>query len=466
LLADQIPSCSAHKFFIEFYIFANVAPLHITTKMKRFLLIFSAMLIVAVLNAQMYTPIDTSNLDQRKKESAAYLLNAKKYLSDNLKQFSGGERSFIKKQCEKRNKIINEKILKGECVFDARFDSLLNALVDRIVAANPSIPTGMRFYVTRDLSLNGSSLGNGSFMLNIGSFYYLQNEDQLASLLAHEIGHLCLKHTEYDILELYTQEHSDDLGEVVDGINRQKYNKGDIATSKLKELLYQNGAKDKKQELESDSIGYVYYRNAKFRSSEFVHSLKLLAEYDTLRPKGLDSTVYKTVFNLPNQPFKKEWMKMEDFSSYDYTKYKERFNEDSIEAHPETMVRIERLRLLFPEVKDFEKSEPTNRFLQLQKIAEMEQFPSLYIKEKYGIGLYLCLLKLQNHPDDKYTKKWLGEFLFGLAKARKEYTLNRYLDRINPKDQSESYRQFISFMWNLTLSELQNTADYYTKKEL
>ena len=60
-------------------------------------------------------------------------------------------------------------------------------------------------------------------------------------------------------------------------------------------------------------------------------------------------------------------------------------------------------------------------------------------------------------------KKLLGEGFKKIYQARKEYKLNRYLDRIDPKNQSESYIQFLSFMWNLSLEEIKNIADFYDK---
>jgi hypothetical protein len=48
--------------------------------------------------------------------------------------------------------------------------------------------------------------------------------------------------------------------------------------------------------------------------------------------------------------------------------------------------------------------------------------------------------------------------------ARKEYKLNRYLDAIDPKEHSESYIQFLSFMWNLELEEINQIATHYSTK--
>jgi hypothetical protein len=75
------------------------------------------------------------------------------------------------------------------------------------------------------------------------------------------------------------------------------------------------------------------------------------------------------------------------------------------------------------------------------------------------------LLNLQNNEEEAHHKLWLGKIFQKVWDARKNYTLNRYLDRIDPKNHSESYQQFLSFMWNLKLEELKNIADFYQKSE-
>jgi hypothetical protein len=64
---------------------------------------------------------------------------------------------------------------------------------------------------------------------------------------------------------------------------------------------------------------------------------------------------------------------------------------------------------------------------------------------------------------EAYYKKWLGYCFSKIYEGRKNYKLNRYLDRIDPKEQSESYQQYLSFVWNLRLNEIKEIADFYSK---
>lgn len=298
----------------------------------------------------------------------------------------------------------------------------------------------------------------------MGTFYFLRNEDQLASVISHEIGHFVLKHSIQDKLNDYAFNKSSDLRDDVSNIKKEKYNKGDKAYNKLKEILYQNGKLSKKQVFEADSIGYVLYRNTKYNKYDYLTSLRLMEIYDTIRPIGVKIDTYRNLFNLPNLPFNEAWLKKEDFSGYDYSKYKDRYNEDSISSHPEIDIRIANLRRIFPDIEKEETPQASVQFLDLQKLAQNELTYCFQFNEEYGFGVYLCLLYLQEKPTDQFYINRLGSFMDKIYKARKEYTLNRYLERMDPKNQSESYQQFLSFMWNLNPKELKIFADYYTKK--
>ncbi|MGL6038581.1 MAG: hypothetical protein ACRC0E_06810 [Soonwooa sp.] len=61
---------------------------------------------------------------------------------------------------------------------------------------------------------------------------------------------------------------------------------------------------------------------------------------------------------------------------------------------------------------------------------------------------------LQDNLDDKAAKYYLVLLFNKIYDVRKTYTLNRYLDKIEPHKQSLSSQQFLSFMWNLNLDEI------------
>ena len=433
--------------------------------MKKFFTIILITGCIQNMLAQAYIPLDSTTVEFRKQESQKFLSNEKMFYKELSSEYKSGERSAIKKRYESINKAFNEDILKGQFVFQGGFEKLVDSIVHIITTQNPEIPAGFKFYVSRNLPLNASSFGNKNFEINMGSFWFLQNEDQLAAIISHEIGHYLLKHTIKNILHRYSLNNSVDVKDQIIAIKNQKNNQGAKAYNKLKDLLYEDGRQNKRQEFEADSLGYEIYKKSGFNKVEYLNDLRLSEMYDTIRPLGLKVQTYKKVFTLPQLPFNDNWLKKEDFSNYDYSKFKERYNEDSINSHPETDERIAALKRIFPELqKPSDSQDGSPRFMALHKIAGYEQLPNLLFQEEYGVGVYFCLLGLQENEKDAFYSEWLGKFFGKVYDARKHYTLNRYQERIDPKNQSESYQQFLSFMWNLNLSEIKAISDFYTKK--
>ena len=432
--------------------------------MKRILFIGVILIVfLSGISAQIYVPIDTANLETRKTISTKHKEASKQYITYLKKTLTGSEKSYIVKEFDTDQKDFNKELLHGDYIFDNRFDLIVDSLVDILQKGNTEITDDLKFYISRNISLNASSLGDKTFVINLGSFYYFDNENEMAAIIAHEIGHLLLNH-KVETMKRHLQFDKTDAKADITVIRNEKYNRGTKALERYKSILYRNGSLNKKQEHEADSIGYVLYNRAKFKKADFLNAYNLMAEYDTIKPKGLMPETYRKVFDLPNQPFKEEWMKREDFSSYDYSKYKEKFDEDSLKSHPEIAERIAYLKTLFPELAQSENpTKPDSSFIKIQRIAHFERPASLDFNEEYGFGIYLCLTQLQKDSTDAYHRAWLGHFFRKVYDARKAYTLNRYLDRLEPKEQSESYQQFLSFMWNMNITELKTIADYYEK---
>lgn len=410
-----------------------------------------------------YTPIDTANLTVRQDESKKYLENNKKFMEQINSKYIGVEKRIIKSYFEDIHKEINEEILKGDFLFDNRFTKTINNIATEIKSRNSEITQSLTFYISKDITLNAASMGDDNFLVNMGVFSHLFNEDEVAAILSHEIAHLTLDHAIKDLQKDYERNKSETKKDVKE-LKKETSNRSEKAWEKIRKIAYDD-RKDKRQnELDADSLGYIYFKNTKYDQLAYIRTMRLFSEYDSIKPEGVEQSTYKKVFDLPNQPFNEKWLKMEDFNNYTYS-FQNKFNEDSLKSHPEMEERIARLKQNFPEL---EKANDTIKvsaeFSELQKIAIMEQPVYLMKEEEYGIGIYFCLLNLQSDEKDEYYKKWLGDFFIKMYDARKSYTANRYLEQINPTEQSESYQQFLSFMWNLRPNEMKNIADFYMKK--
>ncbi len=431
------------------------------------IIILVFLLVSISIGAQVYSPIDTADTDFRSELKLSYESIFDAYNSQLKSNYQGKKKNELLSAFKSFQEDFLEEIEEGIYVKGSKFHDLLEEILLEIRTKNPSLPSDLRILVSKHPNVNAYSMPDGTLVMNMGSFKFLENEDQIASIIAHEIAHHVLKHVLNSQIKQIDDDISGKYKSKIKSIKQIKVGQNSQAFQLMQNLLYEQGANQRMQENEADSLGFIYFQKTKYKNIEFVNAFKLLQRYDTLKPMGLPIDVYSKYFDLPEQNFKEKWLEMEDFSQYDYTKFIEKMNKDSIASHPEAVERIMALKTDFPILKETDSAQmPTEKFLELQNMAKWEEVPNLFFLKQYGMAIFVSLLRLEEGQDDKFYKYWLGKSFEKVYEARKQYRLNRYLDVVNPTDQSESYQQFLSFMWNLNLEELKNIADFYLQTEV
>ncbi|WP_428071190.1 M48 family metalloprotease [Chryseobacterium gambrini] len=428
--------------------------------------LISLLLIHFVITAfgQMYKPLDTADYAQRKEFLRNFAANTESLSKKSRSDYPGKTGNELSKIYKEFDKEFEKKVKEKDFAFNSVFDAKVKNLIERLRKNNSQIPQNLKILIAKDNTPNAYCFADGTFVINMGLFNWLNNDDQLAAVISHELGHKISEHTLKTFLSMIEQDKMDRM--VVQDIKSTKENRNQRAFDVMKNRIYRKGAENRKQEMQADSLGYVVFKNSDFKKTEYVNALKRLEDFDTISPRELKVETYKKYFNLPKQEFKDKWLKKEDFSLYNYNHFKEKLNKDSLKSHPEMVLRINNLKKVFPELKnDVPDEKPSDSYSTVEKIARMETLPNFYHSEDYGVGIYASLQFLQDNEEEKYYKNWLGKCFAKIYEARKNYNLNRYLDRVDPKNQSESYQQFLNFMWNLSLDEIKNIADYYQTTE-
>ncbi|WP_415325133.1 M48 family metallopeptidase [Chryseobacterium sp. MMS23-Vi53] len=432
--------------------------------MMKKLISFLFLYCFAVSFGQILKPIDTADYPQRKELIRAFNFNNEVFIRKVKAQYSGKTGSDLAKFYKEFGTDFEKQISNKDFILRSDYDVSVKSLIARLRKNNPQIPQDLKILIAKDNTPNAFCLLDGTFVINMGLFSWLDNEEQIAAVIAHELGHRIKQHT-LKLLVALSENNQQDKS-TVKTLKSVSENANETAFNILKNRMYKKGVEKRSQEIEADSLGYVIFKNADFKKTEFINALKRLQDFDTISPRELKVETYKKMFNLPQQAFKDKWLKKEDFSLYNYNFYKEKLSKDSLASHPEMAKRLEKLKKIFPELNPGTESlKPSESYLSLRKAARMEILPNYYHSEDFGLGIYVSLQFLQDGEDEKYYKTWLGKYFAKIYEARKNYNLNRYLDRIEPKEQSESYQQFLNFMWNLSLEEIKNISDFYQNKE-
>ncbi|MEM9680366.1 MAG: M48 family metalloprotease [Bacteroidota bacterium] len=149
--------------------------------------------------------------------------------------------------------------------YQALVDNVGNKLVNSSIAKDT--PYEYEFHLLNDgRTINAFALPGGQIFITYALFEKLQNEDQLAGVLGHEIGHVLGKHsneriTDANFWKLLTMGASvgADLGSIA-----QQYGQG---------KLLSNGRDD---ELESDELGVLFMMNAGYNPEEMIGVMEIL----------------------------------------------------------------------------------------------------------------------------------------------------------------------------------------------
>ncbi len=414
--------------------------------------------------SQTYKPIDTADYLQRKEFLKNFAVHNESLIKGLKLQYSGRTGSEMSKIYKEFGTDFENQVKNKDFVFKSDFDAVIKSLVERLRKNNPKIPQDLKILIARDNTPNAYCLADGTFVINMGLYNWMDNEAQVAGVISHELGHKIEDHTLKSVLNTVEQNELDKstVQNIKETTDQRSLGRNEKAFDVLKNRIYKKGMEKRKLEMQADYLGYVIFKNSDFKKNEFINGLQKLQTFDTISPRELKIETYKKLFDLPKQAFKEKWMKKEDFSLYNYNFYKEKLNKDSLASHPEMTKRIEMLKKTFPELNtSVDPEKPSEAYLALKKTARMEILPNYFHSEDYGLGIYVAMQFLQDGEEEKYYKSWLGKCFSKIYEARKNYNLNRYLDRVEPKNQSESYQQFLNFMWNLSLEEIKNISDYY-----
>ncbi|MEJ5103205.1 M48 family metalloprotease [Chryseobacterium sp. MYb328] len=436
--------------------------------MTRKLIVLMCFLLSVVGIAQTYKTIDTADYLQRKDFLRNFTAGNEALIKGLKSQYSGRTGSEMSKIYKEFGTDFENQVKNKDFVFKSEFDAVIKSLVQRLRKNNPKVPQDLKILIARDNTPNAYCLADGTFVINMGLYNWMDNEAQVAGVISHELGHKIEDHTLKSVLNIVEQNKLDKstVQSIKETTDRRSQGRNEKAFDILKNRIYKKSVEKRNLEIQADSLGYVIFKNSDFKKNEFINGLQKLQTFDTVSPRELKIETYKKLYDLPKQAFKDKWMKKEDFSLYNYNFYKEKLNKDSLASHPEMVKRLEKLKKTFPELNTpVEAEKPSEAYLVLKKTARMEILPNFFHSEDYGLGIYTAMQFLQDGEEEKYYKGWLGKCFTKIYEARKNYNLNRYLDRVEPKNQSESYQQFLNFMWNLSLDEIKNISEYYQSVE-
>ena len=353
-------------------------------------------------------------------------------------------------------------IKKGVFVEHDAYSDLVQSIFEKIRKNNlDQNLNDIKLLLSVSKEINAYNAGDDIVVLNLPLLYKIDSQQELAFIICHEISHQLLNHVYNSMYNKCQQNHSIEIVQKTKEIEKQKYNKGALASELFKKVVYANRKESRQHEQAADSLGYILFKNSYPNENNYaIETLRTLKTIDVVKD-SLVSADFERLFQTPTVKFKTDWLRSE-LSSYNYQKTKRFWDIDSLRTHPDCDERILALTKTF-KIKEKPKSEPDLIFAKLKKNADYEYVFGLYFIEEYGKSLYETLLKLKRNPTDDFYRKMVYVNLTKLQNARNKFTVNRYLETESPNF-SESYNQFLCLVRNLRKAELNEFITFYKPK--
>lgn len=302
---------------------------------------------------------------------------------------------------------LNQLLWSGSVLFGDTVTTYVQRVGDKVLENYPDLKGKIRFYVTKEHSVNAFTTPEGFIFVNLGLLAHLDNEAQLAFILSHEITH-------------FTKKHS--INQFLYNRDVEKNSKGGIARwlSKSKSLYEEQAKKSsysKEQEIEADDEGWEIFSKTSYDLSEAV------AAFEALRNSRypFDTLVFESKFlnnSLVNLP--------DDFYYQDTTHFVElpKLTEEeikkieSLRTHPDIEERKKLALEKLAADSDKKRSKylvSEEQFKLAQKIARFE-LCNLYLQEEQFVdAIYNALILESEYGKSKYSEFCIVRALYGLA---------------------------------------------------
>ncbi len=345
--------------------------------------------------------------------------------------------------------------------YDEELYNFLDEIFKTIKNSNPGLTSYQtRYLVSKSPIPNAYSIGDGTFIFNIGLIRKARNEAQLAYIINHEIAHFVLDHSNASIIEDYKQKNSKGYRKELRKLLRKKYGRYEALKTFMKNDLYIEMAYSRKQEFEADSLGFKYFSNTEYDHVQAYASLRMLDTIDYYKYK--QEIDFKTQLGFKAYPFKDRWIKTQQ-SIFGKASKSSFWDIDSLKSHPEALVRAKTIEVY----SDENSKEEGKKYLQdsltfssIKSKADVQFIDSWMFYQNLDYALFFILKKLRHHPDDLDLKLKLSEILKLIHIAQKEHKLSNYVSRPGPDNEKE-FNTVLVFLNNIRLSELAKLAYFY-----
>lgn len=307
------------------------------------------------------------------------------------------------KKCDENYKALFSS---GLVLYGTPMNAYVDAVADLVLASAPELRSRVRFYVLRSTEVNACAYENGVVLVNIGLLAQLQNESELAFILAHEVVHIEEGHIRAE-REAAKKE-------------RRKARSSDAL---LPELAVQTRSRE--HETEADRLAYTRY----FSKTKY--------SYEAL--DGVFDVLLYGYLPFDEVPFSRRYVEAECYHFPDeyflgtVTPVRAREDyADTLSSHPNLKKRREWVLSQVSVADNSGRSvflQPAERFREVRDMARFECIGLWLTRHKYADAFYNSYVMAQTYPGNRFLRRAASMALYGIAMHKS----NNQLDDVVPR---------------------------------
>lgn len=349
-----------------------------------------------------YTPLKSSG-----SLPEVFLKSAQEQSDEEIKKLSADREKQTKQQfILANNYFIQDLLLSGQVLVNDPLTNYVNKVAAEVIEQNPGIGSqSVKIFVTKSPDVNAYAFDKGFIFVNIGLLAQLENEAQLAYVLAHELVHVNKKHSVTEYLE-------------------NKRNEKDIAADRAEaeDKILTMYRFSKEQETDADMTGLDLIKKTNYSTKA------IMGAFDVMQYSYLP-------FELPE--FKKSFLEDENLKIPDTLNLKKtsaiKANDDyddSKSSHP----NIRKRRMAIDD--DVKNIADTGRkkylvseeeFKSTREIARFELCRIYLLRRDYINAIYAAYILLQKYPDNLYLKKIVSKSLYNITVSKSGRSGSNYV---------------------------------------
>ena len=291
---------------------------------------------------------------------------------------------------------IHNLFTSGRLIYGDPVTNYVQQVLDKVLADYGNTKKKFRVFTVKSASFNAAATNDGILLVNLGLLAQVENEAQLAFILAHEIIHSEEDH----VLEGYIERKS----------STPNFGMGEDEQQKEERLLSMSNF-TKALELEADKEAYNRFMvKSGYDPFEAIRMIDvMLYSYLPFDEVAFDRSFFnKGHFRVKSDLFPKEVKPITALENFD----------DSKSTHPNLRTRKDALEDLYTKTGD--KSGKLflideKEFYEAQKAARFEMVSTYLLYRDYPEVIYNAALLLRDNPNNKYLRESIAIALHTLS---------------------------------------------------